>query len=637
MENFVDIILFIALLGPLASFGVASSFRGGLQTALPWICVVLLFVSFCSAAYLLVSFWNQPQLSLTLHWFSAGDHSFTADFALSNRSALMLTVVAFISLLVHVYSTAYMKHDEKATRYFAMLGFFTFAMQGIVLSDNLLFLFIFWELVGFSSYMLIGHWTNKEAAGRASAKAFVMNRIGDAGFLVGLMIIWATFNTFSLTTVLELPGNIGWQTAASLCIFCGVIGKSAQFPLSTWLADAMEGPTPVSALIHAATMVAAGVYLLIRVFGLFTETALVVVAITGMITTLIGALAALSQYDIKKILAYSTMSQLGLMVLAIGMGVVDAAFLHLLTHAFFKACLFLCAGMIIHALHNADNTGAHFDVQDIRHLGGLRKRMPFTFIAFLLSGASLAGVPFFSGFLSKEAILTALFTHSDLTSWFMFVVILAVSFLTAMYTVRMVWFIFFGEQRTIRRLTITDPPTNAMRIPVALLAVGSLWFLVSWNPFSFNGWIPVTHQTSAYLLAITIFSSLWIVGALLLSLYIYKRGGFKTSALLHNAFYLDHIYQIALQKAVSASDNSVTWLERRVIDGGVHASAYAQVIFAHMIAWVDRVLIDGSVNAVASLTGLGGKVTRSFQGGNIQLYIFWATLGIVIFIIWTFK
>src|SRR5690606_32577687 len=245
----------------------------------------------------------------------------------------MLVVVALISLVVHVYSTVYMKGDRDWKRYFAMLGFFTFSMQGIVLSDNLLFLFIFWELVGFSSYLLIGHWTDKPEAGSAASKAFVLNRIGDAGFLIGLMIIWTTHETFSLSAILPSAANHAWQTAGALCIFCGVIGKSAQFPLFTWLPDAMEGPTPVSALIHAATMVAAGVYLLVRVFALFTEDALVVVAAVGMITAIIGALAALSQYDIKKILAYSTMSQLGLMILALGMGAVDAALLHLLTHA----------------------------------------------------------------------------------------------------------------------------------------------------------------------------------------------------------------------------------------------------------------------------------------------------------------
>ena len=598
--------------------------------------VLFMLCGFLSAAALLLTFWDQPPIVISLDWFRAGSHAFTADLLVSKRSVLMLAVVSFISLLVHVYSTTYMAGDADVKRYFAMLGFFSFSMQGIVLSDNLLLLFIFWELVGFSSYMLIGHWTNNPAAGRAATKAFVMNRIGDAAFLVGLMIIWTTCNSFSVTDILASPVTSGWQTAASLCIFGGVIGKSAQFPLFTWLPDAMEGPTPVSALIHAATMVAAGVYLLVRVFDLFTENALLVVAITGMITTLMGALAALSQYDIKKILAYSTMSQLGLMIMAIGMGVVDAAFLHLLTHAFFKACLFLSAGMIIHALHRAQRPDIHFDVQDIRNLGGLRKVMPVTFITFLIGGASLAGVPFFSGFLSKEAILLALFMHTNVISWLMLVVIISVSFLTVVYTFRLIWFVFMSDKRAIAPLVIREP-SRIMRIPVAILALCSLWFLVSWNPFDFKGWMLPRLETSAYALWITLFSIAWVMAALTLSWYIFKRGTFRTNTVFRNSFYIDTLYMVFSGKTIQSSSQAVTWVERRLIDRGIHAMVYTQVIFAHVIAWIDRVFVDGAVNGTARLTGFGGKITRSFQSGNIQLYIFWSVFAIIIFIIWALK
>jgi NADH-quinone oxidoreductase subunit L len=585
---------------------------------------------------LLISFWNSEALVLPLDWFVVGKYTFTADLALSNRSVLMLTVVAFISFLVHLYSAAYMEGDPAWKRYFAMLGFFTFSMQGIVLSDNILFLFIFWELVGFSSYMLIGHWTKKPLAGRAASKAFIMNRIGDAGFLVGLMIVWASYETFSLTEILLSPTAVGWQTAASLCIFCGVIGKSAQFPLFTWLPDAMEGPTPVSALIHAATMVAAGVYLLVRVFGFFTGDALLVVAVTGMITTLVGGLAALSQYDIKKILAYSTMSQLGLMILAIGMGVVDAALLHLLTHAFFKACLFLSAGMVIHSLHKAQPAHVHFDVQDIRNMGGLRNKLPTAFAAFLLSGASLAGVPFFSGFLSKEAILTALLMHTNIISWLMIVVIISVSFLTVLYTFRMVWFVFMGEARTIRSL-LPEEPSWVMRLPVVILALCSLWLLVSWNPFDINGWMLPPAEASSYSVWITLFSIFWIGAAVMLSWYIFSRGNFRTSEVLRNSFYVDKGYEIIVGKTIGVTSSGVSHVEKRWIDSAIHGLVYVQVIFAHVVAWVDRVFIDGTVNGTARLAGFSGKITRSFQGGNIQLYIFWAVFAIIIFIIWAIK
>jgi NADH-quinone oxidoreductase subunit L len=262
--------------------------------------------------------------------------------------------------------------DPAFRQYFAMLGFFTFSMLGVVVADNLLFVFIFWELVGFSSYMLIGHWKEKPEAADAAKRAFLFNRVGDIGFLIGLMILWTHAGSFNITDLASFSGENTWMTAASLCIFCGAIGKSAQFPLFSWLPDAMEGPTPVSALIHAATMVAAGIFLLARIDFLFTPAALNVVVITGTLTALAGALSALVQHDIKKILAYSTISQLGLMVVALGAGAPEAAMLHLFTHAFFKACLFLAAGAVIHSLHQAQHKShLSLDVQDIRNLGGL--------------------------------------------------------------------------------------------------------------------------------------------------------------------------------------------------------------------------------------------------------------------------
>ncbi len=621
----------LSLLAPLASFIGVSLLRRRDQKIISFVSIFYLLISCLSAIALVFIFWDREPLVIIIDWFTVGGNSLTADLALSNHSIVMLAVVSFISLLVHVFSLAYMAGDEEWKRYFAMLGFFTFAMQGIVLSDNLLLLFIFWELVGFSSYMLIGHWNRKPEAGRAATKAFVMNRIGDAGFLVGLMIIWTTRDSFSVSEILSSP-NTTWQTAASLCIFCGVMGKSAQFPLFTWLPDAMEGPTPVSALIHAATMVAAGVYLLVRLFPIFTSAALLVVALTGMITTLLGALAALSQYDIKKILAYSTLSQLGLMVLAIGMGVVDAALLHLVAHAFFKACLFLSAGVIIHALHQAQPAHLHFDVQDIRNMGGLKSKLPLVFIAFLLSGASLAGIPFFSGFLSKEAILTALFMHADITSWMMLVVILAVSFLTVLYTFRMVWFIFFGKARAVQPLEISSP-SWAMRIPVIILSVCSLWLMVSWNPFDFKGWMLRHHETSPSSPWLTLFSAIWVMAAFVLSWFVFRKESFRTNKMLKNAFYIDRAYGWLLQKTVTGSNGAVTFLDRKVIDRGLHGIVYIQVICSHIVAGIDHVIIDGTVNTVASLARLAGRLTRSFQGGNIQLYIFWAVFAIIIFII----
>lgn len=636
MEDTYRILSCIALLAPLAASITAWLIAPKHSRSIATLSILWLTAGFVSAVILFALLRHNDPIVISTPWFTAGDQTFTVDLALSTQSLLMLVVVSVISLLVHIYSTTYMAGDPDWKKYFAMLGFFTFSMQGIVLSDNLLFLFMFWELVGFSSYMLIGHWTRKPEAGAAASKAFIMNRIGDAGFLIGLMIIWAHHGTFSVSSLADSTIAAPWQTAASLFLFCGVIGKSAQFPLFTWLPDAMEGPTPVSALIHAATMVAAGVYLMVRVFDLFTPEALIVVAIIGMITTVIGALAALSQYDIKRILAYSTMSQLGLMILALGLGVADAAFLHLITHAFFKACLFLSAGMVIHSLHKAQPSHLHFDVQDIRNMGGLKKYMPVTFATFVVSGASLAGVPFFSGFLSKEAILTALFLHSNIFSWAMIGVILGVSFITVLYTFRMIWFAFFGTERAIRGLDIGEPGW-VMRAPVVVLAACSLWLLVSWNPFDFRGWMFQPVETPVYAFWITLLSVLWVLAAFTTGYIIFRKENFKTNPLFHNSFYFDRLYHIIVTTCVRYNNRVMETIERKVIDRGIHGLIYFQVIFAHVVGWIDRAFIDGTVNATARLAGFGGKITRSFQGGNIQLYVFWSVFALIIFIIWALK
>lgn len=636
MEDTYRILSLIALLAPLASSITGWLIAPKHSRPIATLSIFWTAGGAVSAFMLFALLRHSDPIVISTPWFAVGDQTFTADLALSAQSLLMLLVVSVISLLVHIYSTVYMAGDPDWKKYFAMLGFFTFSMQGIVLSDNLLFLFMFWELVGFSSYMLIGHWTQKPEAGAAASKAFIMNRIGDAGFLIGLMIVWAQIGTFSVTSFSDATIPSSWQTAASLFIFCGVIGKSAQFPLFTWLPDAMEGPTPVSALIHAATMVAAGVYLMVRVFDLFTQEALFVVAIIGMITTTMGAVAALSQYDIKRILAYSTMSQLGLMILALGLGVADAAFLHLVTHAFFKACLFLSAGMVIHSLHKAQPSHLHFDVQDIRNMGGLKKYLPVTFATFVVSGASLAGVPFFSGFLSKEAILTALFLHSDIFSWLMIGVILGVSFITVLYTFRLIWFAFFGNERTIRGLNISESGW-AMRAPVIALAACSLWLLVSWNPFDFKGWMFQPVETPAYAFWITLLSVLWVLAALITGWLVFRKENFKTNTLFRNSFYIDRIYHITTTSCVQHSNQIMATIERKIIDRGIHSLVYIQVIFAHVVGWIDRAFIDGTVNATARLAGFGGKITRSFQGGNIQLYVFWSVFALIIFIIWALK
>jgi NADH-quinone oxidoreductase subunit L len=630
--------LFLALALPLISSLLSVFIFEKYSWIVSFSAPFLLLLSTLCAGVVSYWVWNHPPFVASWVWFSFAGFNLHAGILLNDLSALMLMLVTFISFLVNFYSTGYMAGDPDIKRYFAMLGFFTFSMLGIVVADNLLMIFIFWELVGFSSYMLIGHWKEKPEAADAAKRSFILNRVGDAGFLIGLMILWTNTGSFNMLEIGSSSSASLWYNAASLCIFCGVIGKSAQFPLFTWLPDAMEGPTPVSALIHAATMVAAGVFLLARVHFLFTPYTLDIVAVTGCLTALLGALAALVQYDIKKILAYSTVSQLGLMVMAIGAGSPDAAMLHLFTHAFFKAGLFLAAGSVIHTLHQAQHRShADFNVQDIRNLGGLQKKLPFTFMIFLLSGSALAGIPFFSGFLSKDAILTSLMVWKGAAfswRWLVFLSAFAVSFITVLYTFRMIWAVFGGEEKLTKDLHVLESPL-AMRAPMAILAAASPWILVSWNPFNFHGWIYTALHTSMYFHVgfISAFSAFWVL--LALGIAYVSRGKAIQSPLLFQAFYINKLYKIAFEIPVFQVAQLTAHTDKKWIDGFLHTAAYLQLIAAHIAGWFDRAIIDGIVDGTARLARGIGSFTRSFQRGKIQLYIFWAVFAIIIFIIWT--
>src|SRR3989304_5610091 len=345
-------------------------------------------------------------------WINIGSVSIQLGMLLDNISVIMIFTVTLVSLVVHVYSVAYMKGAKLYGRYFAYLGLFTFSMTGIVFTHNFLMMYIFWELVGLSSYLLIGFWFEKKSASDAGKKAFIVNRVGDLGMFAGILMLFITYKTFSFQEIFNavaagpLPFNSEfWLTITGLLLFCGAIGKSAQFPLHVWLPDAMEGPTPVSALIHAATMVAAGVYFITRIFPMLSGDALFVIAIVGGLSAFIPATIALTQNDIKKVLAYSTISQLGYMVMALGVGAYQFAFFHLITHAFFKACLFLGSGSVIQSMHHE---------QDITKMGGLRKKMPVTYATFLIASLAISGVPLTSGFLSKDGILAGTLAFTSL-------------------------------------------------------------------------------------------------------------------------------------------------------------------------------------------------------------------------------
>lgn len=629
-----DPLVIASLLLPLFSFLTALVISERYSWAVALISTFIMLVDVIIITIVLLNYWNTPGVLTGIDWFSLGEANFSANLKVGNTSLLMSFIVITISFLVHLYSIGYMAGDMHGRKYFSLLGFFTFSMLGIVLADSLLVIFVFWELVGFSSYMLIGHYMEKDAAARASGKAFLMNRLGDAGFIVGMMIVWANQGTLELSELLITGESTdGWKTAASLCLFCGVAGKSAQFPLFTWLPDAMEGPTPVSALIHAATMVAAGVYLMTRIFMLFTPASLEVVAIVGAVTSLVGALAALTHFDMKKILAYSTVSQLGFMMMAIGTGAVDAALMHLFAHAFFKGCLFLCAGSVIHALHLArQRSHTHFDVQDIRNAGGLSKNLPITGIAFVISGASLAGIPFFSGFLSKEAIISSVWGNSDPLSVFVLAMVAVTSFLTTIYTFRLVWFTFFAQPRHPYELPVTESPL-VMRIPVVLLAAGSLWLPVSLNPFNFTGWIMPAPAFSPTL-PMTFFSIGLVVAALTLSRILFRKGPIRTQEVMANAFYFDRIFLASFKRTIVPLSRSTAYIDNKVLDTTIHVNVFAQVTLAHVINWIDDNIVDGVVRLFTNSLKLIGSFVRSFQTGKIQLYIFWALFAIIIFLIW---
>jgi NADH-quinone oxidoreductase subunit L len=512
---------------------------------------------------------------------------------LDQLAKTMLLVVTGIGFLVHLYSTVYMEHDESKARFFGHLSLFMFSMLGIVLADNFAMMFIFWELVGVSSYLLIGHWFTRDAAGKAANKAFIMNRLGDFGFMLGILMLWATAGTVTFDGLEDqkavLAQNPYFLGAAVLLVFCGAIGKSAQFPLHTWLPDAMEGPTPVSALIHAATMVAAGVYMLARLAFLIelSPVAGMVIAWVGVITSILAALMATQQDDIKRVLAYSTLSQLGYMVMAAGLAPDvegGAAMFHLWTHAFFKALLFLGAGAVIHALHHE---------QDIWKMGGLSKTMRITTATFALGTLALTGCPGLAGFFSKDAILLSAFAHNKA----LFGIGLATAFLTAFYMTRLFAVAFLGKARSEAAHHGHDCPRR-MTWPLVILAFLSIFAAYGAVPHWFgieHGDAPKIVPTLAILAFLTGTGVAWM-------LYAGAEKEPLSLPLFRNKFYFDEIY------------------------GAIVAGT--QDVLAFIAAGVDAIVLT-VVRAVGGLTLGLGYALRLFQVGNVQAYAFIFGLGVV--------
>ena len=604
---------------------------------------------------------------------------------IDNISAIMLVTVYIISFVVHVFSIDYMKGDIRYNRYFAYLGIFTFSMNGIVLTHNFLMMYIFWELVGLSSYLLIGFWYEKKSASDAGKKAFIVNRVGDIGMLIGILLIFTNYHTFTFDKIFtaisngQLPFDSGfWLTVTGILLFCGAVGKSAQFPLHVWLPDAMEGPTPVSALIHAATMVAAGVYFIVRIFPILSGGALFVIAIIGALSAFIPATIALTQNDIKRVLAYSTISQLGYMIMALGVGAYTFAFFHLITHAFFKACLFLGSGSVIHSMHHE---------QDIRNMGGLRKKMPLTYYTFLIASLALSGVPLTSGFLSKDGIIAGSYAFALITGHWLFPIVgFLVAILTAFYMFRLIILTFHGEPRDQHKYEHAKESKFAMAMPLVVLATLSIFIWYTPNPFNPDaGWVlskwvkapelytpnssrysfmqtgsaeepmkenveaakPEVTYSSTYTEAMhhahiptMILSMIMALSGILIAFLFYQykkinvdkvKERFKPLYnLSYNKWYFDEIYDASFVGGTILLSRILAWFDNKVIDGIVNGSATVTKWFSNFSGTFDNVIVDGIVNFTAYFSGMLGLFFRKFQTGRVQTYIVLVIFSIVI-------
>ncbi len=680
-DTLIQFALYILFL-PLLGFVLLIFFGKRIPRQGDWmgtgILGITLLLSFIILFVKLISYPAETFIS-QFTWIDFGDVPFIGPVSielgimLDNLSVVMLVVVALVSFLVHLFSIGYMQGDVRYSRYFAYLGFFSFSMFGVVITHNFLMMYIFWELVGVSSYLLIGHWYEKKTASDAAKKAFIVNRVGDAGMFIGIMILFVTFSTFTFEKIFDsiaigmLPfGSEAWLTAAGILIFCGAIGKSAQFPLHTWLPDAMEGPTPVSALIHAATMVAAGVYLIARTFAIMTGDALMVITYIGAITAFIAATIAITQFDIKKVLAYSTISQLGYMVMALGTGAYTAGFFHLVTHASFKAGLFLGSGSVIHAMHHAlhKKHDHRTDPQDIRNMGGLKKKMPVTYLTFLIFTLAISGVPLTSGFLSKDEILAGTLGFASVTGHYLIPIIaFIVAGMTAFYMFRLLIMTFHGDHVDPSRENDLHESPLVMTIPLIAFAAFSIWIFYSFNPFgAASGWFysAIERPTSvvpsvvqpvaadvfkdavhhAHTLAMVL--SILIAGLGILfafTVYHFKKvdaGNLAKAAgpmynLSYNKWYFDEMYDKSFVGGTLGLTRLSAWFDNYIIDGIVNGSATVTRWWSKFTGGFDNVVIDGFVNFSAYFTGFIGLVLRKFQTGKVQTYIVFVIFSIIIF------
>jgi len=632
MKELALIVAFAPLLGAI----VAGLFGGRIGRAgAHSVTIFSVLLSFlCSCAIFADVLQGNTFDGTVYTWLTSGETRFEIGFLIDRLSALMMVVVTFVSLMVHVYTIGYMAGDPGYQRFFAYLSLFTFSMLMLVMANNFVQLFFGWEAVGLVSYLLIGFWYTRESAIYAGLKAFLVNRVGDFGFVLGIALILANFGTLDYAAVFSQAPSLGdkgmeiipghsWLliTVVSICLFIGAMGKSAQFPLHVWLPDSMEGPTPISALIHAATMVTAGIFMVARMSPLYelSDTARSVVLVIGAITALSMALVALTQYDIKRVVAYSTLSQLGYMTAALGASAYSAAIFHLMTHAFFKAVLFLAAGSVIIALHHE---------QDMRRMGGLKRTMPWTYWTLLIGAISSAGIPGFAGFYSKDAIIEAVHHSATPGAMFGYLCVLATVFITATYTFRLVFMAFHGQPR----FDPAHPPHESpvvVTAPLVLLAIPSVisgyfvgkvvfgdYFGTSLvqKPEEFHGvWSYTVHGLAAW--------PFWLaIAGIVTAWFLYLK---KTQLPKRIAMALGPLYALVERKY--GFDELYAWL----FAGG------ARLLGRGFWKGGDQTVIDGLlVNGSARVVGWFSGVMRLAQTGLINTYAFMMIFGVLVGVSW---
>jgi NADH-quinone oxidoreductase subunit L len=610
----------LILLLPLASAALIALFLRRFGALASWISTG---IAAALGAISIILLLHGERFETSWEWLRFGGFAISLGIKYDDLAALMLFIVGFVGFLIHLFSLGYMHDDSARARFFGGLSIFMFSMIGIVLADNLFMIFIFWELVGFSSWLLINHYHHKQSAADASKKAFIVNRVGDFGFLLGIVMCYWLNGTvnFSELAAKGASGGLVVSTAIPLLLFCGAMGKSAQMPLQVWLPDAMEGPTPVSALIHAATMVAAGIFMLCRINVLMVADALNVIMWIGTITAVYAALCAIVQRDIKKVLAYSTLSQLGYMVAAFGLGSiavehgehkmaiaagVGAAMFHLTTHAFFKALMFLGSGSVIHGCHHE---------QDIFKMGGLAKKMPVTFITFTIGVLAIIGMPGLAGFFSKDAILYLAMEKNTAV----FAILAFTAVLTSFYMVRLWKITFFGAARS-EDASHAHESGIVMTLPLIVLAIlsvaGGYGAVYGKLGGEIAGLVPQAHG-SAHTTILLVSLAVMTLGAGAALLF------YKSSA------------NDTLEEKSRGLFNLLGWLKESFDKAYDYYVAKVQQRFAMLLNFLEQILLAGLIiRGAAGVVGLIGMGARALYTGNLHTYVYWFLLGAVV--LWAF-